>query len=152
MVLEELLSFKSVSQQYPYGDLLQKIEDLKGDHLNLEFIHDILEGQGENIDNIYSTFRKELNEIKKGKKDVFDELKPFFLKPEYSYAKILFPYNITQFHWLTGEIRFHRREGDQYEIEVYAHDPYGGGQIEATIHKELQAVVKKRIQECHNIC
>ncbi len=62
------------------------------------------------------------------RKDVFDELMPLLLTKDIAYVRILFPYNISQIHWLTGEILIHKNS-NTYILEIYAHDPYGTGQM-----------------------
>lgn len=62
-------------------------------------------------------------------KDVFDELKDIIKDPEDLHIKILFPYNDhRKEHWLIAEIKIHRIN-KRYNIELTAHDPYGGGKL-----------------------
>jgi hypothetical protein len=80
------------------------------------------------------------------RKDVFEELMPVMLLEENSKAKILFPYNITNTHWLTGEIIIEKNL-DTISIKIYMHDPYGGGEISDDQFLVLHTALQKRIQE-----
>ncbi|MCC8483338.1 MAG: hypothetical protein LN561_02065 [Rickettsia endosymbiont of Labidopullus appendiculatus] len=79
------------------------------------------------------------------RKDVFDELMPVMLLEENCKAKILFPYNITNIHWLTGEIVVNK-QGDNVSIEIYTHDPHGGGQLSWGNCKILSDSLKNSIE------
>ncbi|WP_207385068.1 cell envelope integrity protein TolA, partial [Legionella fairfieldensis] len=85
--------------------------------------------------------------------DVFDEVMPSLLNKPGLAVKILFPYlsgerlNNIDGHWLTGEIQI-RRKSNHYQIEMTAHDPFGGGQIKPDIANDLQASIAKRMAEC----
>lgn len=63
-------------------------------------------------------------------RDAFEDILDHLLaeNPKTQKAKIIFPILKGSNHWLTGEIIVHK-ERDQYAIQVYAHDPFGGGQI-----------------------
>jgi len=77
------------------------------------------------------------------RRDVFDELS--FLKSEkICYVKILFPYNRTQSHWLTGEIQIHKNQ-NEYITSLAAHDPYGKGKFSKDNFDNLTNLIKKRI-------
>jgi hypothetical protein len=80
------------------------------------------------------------------RRDVFDELMPVLTEGQQNHAKILFPYNITQVHWLMGEIRIHR-DGHQYLIEFFAHDPYGGGRMQSSNVSEFEEAIIRRLTE-----
>ncbi|WP_341751186.1 tetratricopeptide repeat protein [Candidatus Tisiphia endosymbiont of Piscicola geometra] len=80
------------------------------------------------------------------RKDVFDELMPVMLSEENCKAKILFPYNITNIHWLTGEIVIDKK-GDNVSVVIYTHDPYGGGQLLENNFSILNAALHKIIGE-----
>lgn len=60
------------------------------------------------------------------RKDVFDEIAPILLSEDQVIVKILFPYNILQHHWLTGEVIL-LKEGNKVQIRFDCHDPFGGG-------------------------
>ena len=63
------------------------------------------------------------------RRDVFVELRHILIGDAGEFAcniKILFPYNITQVHWLTGEIKIQKR-GNKYAIKILAHNPHGRG-------------------------
>jgi hypothetical protein len=79
------------------------------------------------------------------RRDVFDELLPCLLSESNCLAKILFPYNRTQSHWLTGEIRI-RKQNHHYQIEILAHDPFGGGQFNEGNFEAMRSAIEKRIR------
>lgn len=152
-VLEELINFKPISKENSYRELLQKIENIKKvkfekNENRLESIDEILNKSGKSIESVQEAFQKKLLTLRKTKNDVFDEILPHLLISQESYTKILFPYNINNFHWLTGEIWLHRTK-NEYEIEVYAHDPYGDGKMWEENFERLKAVITKRIKDSH---
>lgn len=67
------------------------------------------------------------------RKDIFDEIIPLIFNKEGDVnVKILFPYNILQHHWLTGEVFLQKVQGAGNEpgkvsIIFNCHDPFGGG-------------------------
>lgn len=148
-LLEELLDFDLSLERNPYGALLAKIEEVQPNSDRVKFIDKIVEETGEGVEKIIAGFKRKLDEIKQSKhnKDIFDELMPAFLKGDASYAKVLIPYNLTQSHWLTGEICIHR-EDNSYQVEIFAHDPMGGGKMEDETFNKLQSAIIKRIKEC----
>lgn len=77
-------------------------------------------------------------------RDVFDELIPVMLNIDKFHAKILFPYNITNIHWLSAEIIILKDKHD-YAIEIYAHDPYGGGKMCDENYQTLKSTIERRI-------
>lgn len=81
--------------------------------------------------------------------DVFDELQVFMRSNENYKAKILFPFNRTNTHWLTGEIIIHK-SGLDYQISVYAHDPVGGGRMSAENQQLLETTIRRKIAEWHD--
>lgn len=80
------------------------------------------------------------------RKDVFDELNPLLQKQDMVKAKILLPYNITQTHWLTGEIII-EKTSNAISIIIFAHDPYGRGKVSEKNFQILKTALEKRIQE-----
>lgn len=80
------------------------------------------------------------------RKDVFDELNPLLQKQDMVKAKILLPYNITQTHWLTGEIII-KKQSNAISVIIFAHDPYGRGEVSEKNFQILKTVLEKRIQE-----
>ena len=52
------------------------------------------------------------------RKDIFDELMPVMLHEENCKARILFPYNITQSHWITGEILL-TKKNDNISVSIF---------------------------------
>ncbi len=147
-ILEKLIRFKPSDMNNAYGEFLQRLEDLKKTGQRFEFIDDILAQPdvGEDLGNIQARLNKELKEIQNSKKDLFDELMPFLVSLGSANTKILFPYNRTLAHWLTGEIRIYK-EGKKYRIEVYSHDPYGKGRMEKPSYDGLIKAIEKRISE-----
>lgn len=79
------------------------------------------------------------------RRDVFDEIGLLLLTQDNVNLKLLFPYNMSQLHWLTGEIRLHK-QGHDYQIELYAHDPYGKGWMNGSNAKLLRATLSRRIK------
>ncbi|WP_341752535.1 hypothetical protein [Candidatus Tisiphia endosymbiont of Dioctria rufipes] len=79
------------------------------------------------------------------RKDVFDELMPVMLLEENCKAKILFPYNITNIHWLTGEIIIDKK-CDNVSVVIYTHNPYGGGQLSRENYNILSTIFKNSIE------
>jgi hypothetical protein len=80
--------------------------------------------------------------------DVFDEIMPVLCSEEKSNGKIVFPYNRTNVHWLTGEILI-QKQGNHYKVKVFAHDPYGGGKMEEQQYRVIMKIIGKRIIEEH---
>lgn len=82
------------------------------------------------------------------RRDVFDELMPVLMESDEQHAKILFPFNITQLHWLTGEIKLHKT-GHKYVVKISVHDPYGGDELKEETYEVLKAAIDKRIKQTH---
>jgi hypothetical protein len=78
------------------------------------------------------------------RRDVFDEIMPILTTKDTADVKILFPYNISNTHWLVGEIILHK-EGRKYSVEVYTHDPYGGGEMQYDKFVKVTNAIFKRI-------
>lgn len=137
----------------PYGQLLSIIEETKKDR-EIEAISTILDVEHENVEKILSRFQQELDTIRSNKKDVFDEIfeeskiKPLVLGSGPTHIKILFPYNRISSHWLTGEIRIHK-EGEQYAVEIFAHDPMSQGEMDGANFNRVEEAIKKRIKDFH---
>jgi len=78
-------------------------------------------------------FLKEANKKIKEKsasckeKDVFNDFKTLIRNQTNSdwNLKILFPYNPTRNHWITGEIKIHK-SGTTVKVQVFGHNPNGG--------------------------
>lgn len=148
-IFGKLLKFKSRFHDNYYGELLQIIQNIKEEKkCELDYVEEVISGI-EDKETIRVKFQEEIKKIQEVKKDVFDEFMPYFLQvPGDSYAKILFPYNITQSHWLTGEIRIHR-SAHEYNIKIYAHNPYGKGKMEEEQFVKLETSIRKRIGKYH---
>lgn len=96
--------------------------------------------------------QSKIQELDQGgdKRDVFDEIKDIISNAGESHIKILFPYNITQLHWLTAEIKIHKRDR-QYKVELTAHDPYGAGEISKDNYQRLCVTITKQIKNIDKI-
>jgi len=86
--------------------------------------------------------------------DIFDSLQKTdcFNKEKYK-IKLLFPYNLQNHHWQTGEIQIIKtkeKESPKYIIKVFAHDPFGGGKMNDTDYQHIIAAIEKRLQEKEN--
>lgn len=142
IVLEELIQLPD------YERVMEKILEWRRKGKKCEFLDDLRF----NKNNIQQTFQEEINRIAEAKKDVFDEVKPYFFDLESSNLKILFPFNMNQSHWVTGEIRIHKTlnqdNGNKtYFIDIFTHDPYGKGQMDENCYDKLKEVLKKRIRD-----
>ncbi|HUX79485.1 MAG TPA: DUF6119 family protein, partial [Alphaproteobacteria bacterium] len=148
-VFEKLLGLDLTNEENPYGKLLATLQELQGAESNFDFIYDILKEKGdENIEEIRKRFQEELIKIQETRNDALKELLPILLSQEEAHGKILFPYNRPNDHWLLGEIRIHKN-GENYTIEIFAHNPMGKGIMKKDNFLELQEVIQKRISEEH---
>lgn len=80
------------------------------------------------------------------RRDIFHEMDGLRRNDQRCGIKILFPYNITQTHWLTGEIRIHK-DGSSFKMELAAHDPYGEGKMGDNNYRELCSILERRIKQ-----
>ena len=80
------------------------------------------------------------------RQDVFNEIHHLIASPDNQNIKIVFSYNITNVHWLAAEIKIHK-QGNDYNIMIFAHDPYGGGSMKDANYKDLAAVLGKKINQ-----
>ncbi|MBA3537368.1 MAG: hypothetical protein H0T84_12300 [Tatlockia sp.] len=80
------------------------------------------------------------------RRDLFDDIHQMIASPDNQNIKILFPYNLSNLHWLTAEIKIHK-EGDNYNISLSAHDPYGGGGLKFQTYNDLVSVLAKKINQ-----
>lgn len=80
------------------------------------------------------------------RRDIFDEIGDKLKAKDEQYFKILFPYNITNVHWLTGEIKMHKNTSN-YIIDIYAHDPFGKGKMQASNFELMRDTLIKKIKE-----
>jgi hypothetical protein len=76
--------------------------------------------------------------------DVFDELMPIINASKNATARILFPYNLSRSHWLTGEITINKLPG-KFDVDITMHDPYGGGRMQDGVFDLAKAAVINRI-------
>lgn len=143
-VLQTLVEFNAQPSEDPYQALLKKIKDMKTEDNRLETIDDIIKANNKDYPSLIKAFQARLAEILKSKKDVFDEVVPHLLNQKEAHVKILFPYNKTQFHWLTGEIRIHKT-AHNYKVEIYAHDPYGAGEMTPDNFQTLETLIKEKL-------
>ncbi len=82
------------------------------------------------------------------RRDVFDQINRLLANQDELHIKILFPYNTSQVHWLTGEIKLHRNQNSHhYTIQLVAHDPYGGGRVTEENYAILCLTLKRKIEE-----
>lgn len=151
-ILEGLIQFinspnSNIDPDNPRNALKKKSQELNKNKSRLEIIDNVLNRGENNLEKIQEEIDKELFRIQHVETDVFEELSLYISNPGDIHVKILFPYNISESHWLTGEIRLHRK-GSQYECELYAHNPYGGGTMEGSTFGELEKIIRKRIGEC----
>ena len=79
------------------------------------------------------------------RKDIFDEIREKISSPGELHIKLLFPYNSSQKHWLTGEIKIHRVLDHEYIIDLTAHDPFGRGNILPNNFEMLRQVLQDKI-------
>jgi len=79
------------------------------------------------------------------RKDVFDDVIPCIRELEEAHIKILFPFNITQLHWLTAEIKIHIQGRNEATVECYCHDPYGEGRFSDSNFREIEQVIRKKL-------
>ncbi|XP_047143289.1 uncharacterized protein LOC105846068 isoform X1 [Hydra vulgaris] len=98
------------------------------------------------LDFFFDKSKQPTHEKRDDRKDVFDELLPVILLEKSCKAKILFPFNVTNIHWLTGEIVIDKN-GDNVSVVLYAHNPYGGGQLSKESFSILKATLLKIIEK-----
>lgn len=114
------------------GDITEvrkKIEEITTNTENrMEVIRGVVDDNEEDLGELQTALQTLLEVERPNYVDVFDEIMPALMKGDENHAKILFPFNITQAHWLVGEIIIDR-DGNNYSVKVFAHDPFGGGQI-----------------------
>ena len=73
---------------------------------------------------------------------LFDEILAQIKGLKNTTCRIIFPYNISQQHWLTGEIKLTEQSGF-YTVNLFLHDPYGGGQFTQKQAKDTIAAIRK---------
>lgn len=151
-LLKKLIKF--IKKKKPkYNKLLDKIHQFKKDNNSkLEVITSFLNDNDKNVESVRQAFQLKLVELQQNESDVFEELMPYLMSgEENTYAKILFPYNLDNIHWLTGEIRINKEINKNakksYRVEVYTHDPYGGGKMDKVAFKKIKKAIRKRIKE-----
>lgn len=91
----------------------------------------------------------EINDERSSQHDVLDDILPLLQRSEHARVRVLFPYNISNIHWLLGEVQFIRNENN-IVINYYAHDPYGakgedGVEYGHQLQKALQAIIETRL-------
>mgnify|MGYP002384285806 FL=1 len=79
------------------------------------------------------------------RKDVFDELMPVLSKYKEVHTRILFPFNLSQMHWLLGEIYIHKLN-NAYNGIVQVHDPMGKGEINNIHFNTLKESIEARLR------
>lgn len=81
------------------------------------------------------------------RRDVFDELMPKLTSKDDAQAKILFSFNLHNYHWTTCELQIQKTENN-YDVTIFSHDPYGGGVIPEDVFCTLSSAVERRIKAC----
>lgn len=133
-----------ILQQDSVAAVYAKMSEIQATGNRLEIITDTLKGsQSHNF--IHQTLQRLLVEQRNLKRDIFDELMPK-LKVRDGQAKILFPYNRSNIHWLVGEVIINK-ERNNFTITLLAHDPYGGGDLEEGNKVILRTAIEKRIKD-----
>lgn len=93
---------------------------------------------------------KRIDEEQRGK-DLVDELYPCLASSSNVETKILFPYNRSANHWLTGELLLSKQTSEDgqisYQLIAYAHDPYGKGMLEENIASKVHLALLDRLRE-----
>ncbi|MDX2165077.1 MAG: hypothetical protein SFW07_06655 [Gammaproteobacteria bacterium] len=75
--------------------------------------------------------------------DLFDEIAEFLLRDE-THIKILFPFNLSLFHWVVGEIQLHKFKGE-IKVNIFFHDPYGNRDMDFAKVMVLQETIRNRV-------
>ncbi len=81
------------------------------------------------------------------RRDVFDEVSESLLPGSIGKVKIIFPYNIKNSHWLTGEIIIERTAADTIRLELYTHDPIGGGSMLPRNVELITSAIRGRLEQ-----
>lgn len=97
------------------------------------------------IDFYFDKSKQQVPQARDDRRDVFDEIKDLFSE-KIARVKIIFPYNLTLSHWMTGEIVIYKNN-KRFTVEIYTHDPYGGGKASSSAFKKIEAALTKRIKE-----
>jgi hypothetical protein len=132
----------------PYFDVLknsskQLSEILTGENFDADCLN-VIERTLQRTQNIteLQNIIEDLNN--KDLRDIFDEIGPL-LKKDQAAIKILFPCNsIERFHWLTAEIILIKNQPN-YSIQMFVHDPYGGGKMQEKMYLQILKAMQKRI-------
>jgi hypothetical protein len=102
--------------------------------------------QNNDLATIKNLLGAELDNLLKQQKDIFDEMDDLISSSNACHIKILFPYNITQTHWLLGEIKIHKDvNSHHFVVELTAHDPFGQGSITVRNQIILKEIFEKKI-------
>lgn len=125
---------------------LKKLLPNKDDNFILIVVRE-LQGNNYNLEGL----RKRVEDLDRqdNRKDIFDELLTKLVdNGNSSSARILFPYNITNLHWLIGEIVIYKT-ANNYRVLIFTHDPYGGGIMVQSNFEVLKGTIIRRINEEH---
>lgn len=147
-VIEKLLGQLPAEENNINIDLDKIVTSMESTDNRLEVIKGLLQESNNNSAIFRQKLQNKLNEINSTKKDAFDEVMPTIINNNQDpcFVKIIFPYNITNHHWLAGEIIIQKQE-NQYTVQIYIHDPCGGGSLSSDHLELLQNTIQKRLQE-----
>ena len=150
-----LSSLKELDQSNYQNLTVQIAEKLKAatkDHIDIDTVKLLInELQKAGFDE--AAIKARILEIDKahskyGYRDVFEEIMPILKRHKKGNSRILFPYNLDQRHWLTGEIMI-AKKNNNYTVDIYAHDPYGHGQMAENLFNILELTIRARISQEH---
>lgn len=84
--------------------------------------------------------------------DLFDELTHMLRSQPRLKIQILFAYNLDDCHWTLAELEL-SKSNEQYEINVFVHDPRGAGEMSDADFQLLSQSIQLRLKEegIHNI-
>lgn len=78
------------------------------------------------------------------RRDIFDDF-DLISPEELENIKIIFPFNITQHHWLSGEIKIKKLDNN-IVVEIFAHDPYGKGIISPDNYIAISKMLEQKLE------
>ena len=84
------------------------------------------------------------------RRDVFDEIMPVIMNKHEARARILFPFNIFQFHWQTGEIILHKI-GNDIRFSLRCHDPFGNGVFDEEVSANLILIITEVLRGSYGL-
>lgn len=87
-----------------------------------------------------------VNAAVENRRDIFDEIDTLVTNQSNELIKVLFPYNLIQNHWLTGEIIIEKNQNN-FTVTVFSHDPYGNGKMLEENYNTLKGAITKRLTQ-----